>query len=448
MKTNTKSRRIFLKNSALAAAGVMAVPSILTSCSNWKGANDRVNVAHIGVGGRGSNTTRHYFLHISGSRSIAVCDPFPERRENMARTIEEYYKTEMNEDIKCDAYNAFEEILDRSDIDAVHISTGDYWHLPIAIKAARAGKHIYLEKPLGLNLDQMIMLEKEMKKRNLHFHYGTQQRSLAHCQKGIEMVRAGRLGEITHVDVWAPQGSGEPVNPEDKVMPDGFDFDRWLGPAPLAEYSYARCRASTGIWHIYDYAIGFIAGWGAHPIDIAVWGVKEKMKDISVHNGTGSLFPEGMLFDTIASWDVDIKYNNGLTMHLMSTDLAAPVVTKYLPGHHGDGTAFFGGKGWISISRGQIASNIPEVHEELNNVGVVGENGKHGENFIKAVKGEIEEPAPLEDAILSDCISHMGNITIRSGKEVKWDPNKRSFPDAPELENEYFHRKMRAPYTV
>lgn len=447
MKSKSTTRRSFLKKSALAAAGIATAPTILTSCSNWKGANDRVNMAHIGVGGRGRNTTTHYFLPVKDSRSLAVCDPFPDRRNDFAKFIEQHYQKEFGESIECKAYNEFEEILERKDIDAVHISTGDYWHLPIAIRAARAGKHVYCEKPLGLSLENMLLLEKEMKKRKLHFHYGTQQRSLIHCQKGIEKVRNGELGEISHVDVWAPQGGGLPVKPEDKTMPEGFDLDRWLGPAPLAEYSFARCRASTGIWHIYDYAIGFLAGWGAHPLDIAVWGVKEKMQGTSLHKGSGNFFPNDIMFDTVASWDVDIKYEEGLTMRFMSTDLATESVTEYLPGHHGDGTAFFGEKGWISISRGQIASNIPEIHEQLN-VGVVGENGKHGENFIKVLKGEIDEVAPLDDAILSDCISHMGNITIRSGREVKWDAKNKSFPEAPELENKYFHREMRKPYSI
>jgi hypothetical protein len=439
-------RRTFVKTSVIASAGAVVAPTILTSCSNWKGANDRINIAHIGVGGRGRSTTTHYFLPQQGSRSLAVCDPFQSRRESFAEFIKAHYDKEFNEKIDCKPYLEFEEILERKDIDAVHISTGDYWHLPIAIQAAKAGKHIYLEKPLGLSLDYMLLLEKEMKKRKLHFHYGTQQRSLSHCQKGIEMVRNGRIGDIHHVDVWAPGGSEMlPVNPDDKVMPKGFDFDRWLGPAPMAEYSFARCQASTGVWHNYDYALGFIAGWGAHPLDIMVWGVKEKMKDISDHQGSGAFFPEGMLFNTINNWDIDIKYRNGFTARFLSAEVASDVVGKYLPNFDGDGTAFFGDKGWISISRGQIASNIPEIHEELN-VGVVGENAKHGENFIKVIKGEIDEIAPLEDAILSDCISHMGNIAIRSNEPVTWDAIERTFPDAPELENKYMKRESRIAF--
>lgn len=441
-------RRIFLRNSAVASAGTLLAPTILTSCSNWKGANSRVNIAHIGVGSRGSSTTKFYFLPQQGSRSIAVCDPFKNRRENFAKTIEAHYASEFNESLTCNPYLEFEEILERKDIDAVHISTGDYWHLPIAIKAARAGKHIFCEKPLGLSLDQMLLLEKEVRKSRVKFHYGTQQRSLEHCRKGIEMVQSGKLGAINHVDIWAPGGAGSlPVNPEDKEVPAGFDLDRWLGPAPEAEYSFARCCVNTGIWFTYDYALGFIAGWGAHPLDIAVWGVKEQMKDVALHQGQGTLFPDGMLFNTIDNWDIQINYKKGLTAHFMSTDLAVPTISKYLENPDGDGTAFFGDKGWISISRGQAASNIPEIHEELNK-NVVGENGRHGENFIKVIKGEIDELAPLEDAILSDCISHMGNIAIRSGQEVTWDAVNRKFPDDPGLEMSYFHRKGREPYRV
>jgi len=294
----------------------------------------------------------------------------------------------------------------------------------------------------------MLMLEKEVKKHKVHFHYGTQQRSLTHCQKGIEMVRSGRIGEIYHVDVWCYGGSDAvPNKPHDKVMPEGFDFDRWLGPAPLAEYSFARCRAATGIYHTYDYALGFIAGWGAHPLDIAVWGLKGKMMDGYQTEGRGAFFSQSIMFDTIDNWDLKLIYNNGLTCRFISTEWAGDYLGTYLEKPAGDGTCFFGEKGWISISRGQIASNIPEINKELN-VDVVGENGKHGENFIKVIKGKIEEIAPLEDAILSDGISHVGDIAIRSGSSVNWDAVKREFPDAPDLEKQYFHRELREPYTI
>jgi glucose-fructose oxidoreductase len=144
------------------------------------------------------------FCPVPDSRSVATCDAFTNRREDLAKEISAYYKEKYQEEITCTPYLDFHEILERPDIDAVHISTGDHWHLPIAIKAANAGKHIYLEKPLGLNFDQMIELEKIIKKKNLIFQYGTQQRSLVHVKKGIEMIKAGEIGEITKIDIWAP----------------------------------------------------------------------------------------------------------------------------------------------------------------------------------------------------------------------------------------------------
>jgi len=455
------TRRDFIQNSVKGVIGATMMPTmmptILTSCSNWRGANDRVNIAHIGVGARGSEVIKGYFLPLKECRSLAVCDVFKNRREELANFISSYYKEKFSENINCKPYLKYEEILERDDIDAVHIATGDYWHLPIAIKAARAGKHIYCEKPLGLSLDNMKLLEKELKNNNVRWHYGTQQRSSTHIQRGIEMLRSGKIGEVNQLDVWAPPGDNEPViEPKGEAVPEGFDYDRWLGPAPLKPYSKVRCT-NLGAWHIYDYALGFIAGWGAHPLDVAVWGMKDKMTDIATFSGTGKFWPKESIYDTILTWDVNIEYKNGFKVHFMSTDAAVPVVTKYIDKPRGDGTTFFGSKGWISLSRSQGSSSIPELNSQLQvsmeqdaATGLLIRNDidPHGLNFIKVIKGEIDEMGPIEDAILSDSISHMGNIAIRSGKNVVWDATTNTFPDAPELEAKYFHRNLRAPYGV
>ncbi len=443
MKKKQINRRRFLKNAAGAAVGAIVLPAILPSCS--RGANDRIHVAHIGVGARGTSTTKGYFLNIPDSRSVATCDAFIDRRESLASHISSFYREKYQEDIACTPYANFEEILDRPDIDAVHISTGDYWHLPIAIKAARAGKHIYLEKPLGLSLDNMLELEKTMNEKGLVFHYGTQQRSLEHIRKGAQMVRDGEIGDLEKIDIWAPGGNGEPKGSvASEEPPAGLDYDRWLGPAPVKPYCEARV-ANTGIWFIYDYAIGFIAGWGAHPLDVAVFGAKEKMLGNATYSCAGTFFPEEMLFDTLQFWDMNIDYQNGLKIHFVSTNYAGEMMKKL---SDGNGTTFYGSKGWISLGRGAAASNIPELHEELNQE-VHGENNLHGLNFIQAIKGEIEPLAPLDDAILSDSISHMGNILVRSGKDqLTWDPVKREIINQPGLVQAHFHRNLREPYSV
>lgn len=445
MKSAETNRRNFLKKMAYASAGTLVLPTILSSCS--KRANDRIHMAHIGVGSRGGGTTKSYFLPVPDSRSLATCDVFTDRREGLANHISAYYKEQYDEQIVCTPYLDFEEVLDRKDIDAVHIATADHWHLPIAIKAARAGKHIYLEKPLGLSLDSMIELERIINEKRLVFHYGAQQRSLDHTRKGIEMVKSGKIGDIEKIDIWAPPGGN--VQPKGSVVseepPSNLNYDRWLGPAPVKPYSEARV-ANIGVWHIYDYALGFIAGWGAHPLDTAVWGAKEQMTGTATFTGQGTFFPEDHFFDTINLWNIKITYENGLKVNFVSNNYSDELEQK--ASWH-DGTTFYGTKGWISLGRGSAASNIPELHDELTKTEIFGENNLHGYNFIQTIKGEMEPFNAIDDAILSDCISHMGNILIRSGKDkIVWDAINRKIVNYPELEKEFFHRELRKPYTI
>ena len=184
MKNNSLSRRNFVRYSATGIIGTALMPNILTSCSNSKGANDRINVGHIGMGERGGKELVSYFLPLTDSRSIAVCDPFKNRREIVANNINKYYTDNEVSFDECKAYLDMDEMLQRKDIDAVHITTPDHWHVLAAIKAARAGKHVMLAKPLGLSYPQNITLAKELKENNVKFHYGTQQRSFEHLQLG------------------------------------------------------------------------------------------------------------------------------------------------------------------------------------------------------------------------------------------------------------------------
>jgi hypothetical protein len=136
------------------------------------------------------------------------------------------------------------------------------------------------------------------------------------------------------------------------------------------------------------------------------------MTDTFTVTGAGSIFPDNPLFDTIQFWDLNIEYNNGLKVHFVSTNNANEMMKNL---KSADGTTFYGTKGWISLGRGAAASDIPKLHQELN-IEVFGENNRHGYNFVQSLKGEIAPFNPLDEAILSDCISHMGNMLIRSGK--------------------------------
>ena len=164
MTIKNLSRRHFLRNASIGGAGLILAPTILKSCAPGAAPSDRIQIAHIGVGSRWHQEMNGYFNHLDTSYSVATCDPFKKRRENAAQFISNNYKERGLTAPKVKSYLHYEEILERDDIDAVHITTPDHWHVPLAIHAARAGKHIMLAKPLGLSYPNFEILEKELKK--------------------------------------------------------------------------------------------------------------------------------------------------------------------------------------------------------------------------------------------------------------------------------------------
>jgi len=445
------SRRSFLGTTGKLALGTTLLPTVLTSCSNHKGANDRVVIGHIGVGSRGTDELMNYFVPLREALNIAICDTFMDRRESAAQRINAFYKENKFTNEACKTYLEMDELLARKDIDAVHITTPDHWHLLAAIKAARAGKHIMLAKPLGLSYPQSLLLTKELKANQVKFHYGTQQRTLEHMQMGYNMIREGLIGEIERVDVWSPGKNDVPSPVCNEVpVPDGFDFERWTGPAPMRPYCPDRVTNNSS-WFNYDYSIGFLGGWGAHPLDILVWILKDRVAGSYTCEGTGQFWPAGGLYDNILSWDLNLLYNNGLKVHFISQDIASNTILKERAVKESNGTTFFGSKGWISLSRSSVESNIPELNEKLNSVPkqangrVKGENNTMGSRFISVIREKEPELCPLDEAILSDTISHMGDIAIRTDRKVTWDPMKGEVVGDPEA-TKLYTREMRAPY--
>jgi len=452
MNNKSLSRRDFVRYSATGIIGTTLMPSLLTCCSKLKGANDRINVGHIGMGARGGEELVSYFLPLSDSRSIAVCDPFKNRREIVANNINKYYKDNNVPFDECKAYLDMDEMLQRKDIDAVHITTPDHWHILAAIKAARAGKHIMLAKPLGLSYPQYLILAKELKDNNVKFHYGTQQRSFEHVQLGYNLIRDGSIGEIERVDVWAMGNHKIPLPPCAEVpVPPDFDFDRWTGPAPLQPY----CPDLVTRDHISynnDYSIGFLASEGAPPMDILVWILKDKVKGNYSCEGKGMNWEAGVN-NNILSWDLNYKYDNGLEVHFQSDEIAINEMMHHRSKKEGNGTTFYGSKGWISLSGSSAQSNIPAINTRLNDFPKNGrgwissEKNTMGMRFLAAIRGQEPELCPLDEAIISDTISHMGDIAIRTGRKVTWDPNIGEIVNDSEA-NKLYTRPMRAPYQL
>jgi len=309
----------------------------------------------------------------------------------------------------------------------VVIATPDHWHVPIALAAVKAGKDIYVEKPLGISVTHNKALREAVHRYGAVFQYGTQQRCFStHCGFGCELVRNGYIGQLKAVHVVAPDGETG-GNPTPQPVPPGMDYDLWLGPAPVAPYTHDRVFG-TGRWHIYDYAIGFIAGWGAHPLDIAHWGYPHIPVE---YEGTGLVPTEG-LFDTVVHWDVRGRYASGVEFTLK-------------PG--GDKTTFVGTEGWVAPSRGGITAepaSLLKVKIKNEEVHLLQDN-HHYRNFLTAVRSRKPPASDIDSAVQSDFISHLGDICIRTRRKITWDPKAEQIV-GDEAASRMLSRAMRGPW--
>ena len=437
-------RRDFLKNT-LATGAVVTLPAMIPASALGRDGtvapSERVNIGVIACGNR-SGVTAQYEKY-EQSEVVAVCDPIRDRRQKKLQTHP-----------NAKDYNDFRDVLARSDVDAVHISTGDQWHVPISLAAARAGKDMYTEKPLGVSVQECLAAREIVDKHQRVFQYGTQNRSMSQLRMGLELVLNGHIGEIQEVYVWAPPGhsggSATPVLP----VPEGFDYDMWLGPAPEAPFCKDRCLVQgppNGIYHIYDYAIGFIAGWGAHPVDQFQWWADQEGLGIPVkYTGTGTIPTEG-LFNTITHWDVECTFADGLKMRFLDNETirkrdGIPHIKDIKFGH---GTLFIGTEGWVAVTRGGwqvFPQNLYYAAKEPGDRRLT-VSGDHQRNFVDCVLSREQPISDLASAVQSDLICHLSNISIRTGRTIQWDPKLETIVDDANAEK-MMSREMREPWTL
>lgn len=441
----------------MAASGLISAPWITPAHVFGGGAgsrgSDRITIGHIGVGGRGTSLLQS-FLQLENAQCIAVCDPFIERREERAAEIDTFYTKKYGTPYNgCTAFNDFRELLEQPGIDAVVIATPDHWHVPIAIAAATAGKDVYVEKPLGVSIGENQRLCRVIQKHGTVFQYGTQQRSGRDFRFACELARNGYLGHVHTIHAWCsditsqahlfnePGGSAMPA-----AVPEGFDYDLWLGPAPFTPYTSDRCT-SFGTYHHYDNSLGFIAGWGAHPLDIAQWGNDTDDTAPIEYEGTGSI-TKG-LYESVYNWDMWCHYANGVKMRFMSTDVAKPVVTSYHSRFWDHGTTFIGTAGWVSVDRGGIFADPPRLLQVVLSPGELHltESDDHQGNFINCVQSRKEPISPITSAVQSDIISHLCDISIRVRRPIKWDP-VRQLIIGDEEATRLMRRPMRSPWQI
>jgi myo-inositol 2-dehydrogenase/D-chiro-inositol 1-dehydrogenase len=440
-KKNTITRRQFLKGSAVAAAGVL-VPTILpASVFGADAPSNRITIGFVGVGRMGSGDMRE-LLGFKEVQIIAVCDVDSNRVRNAQKTIEAHYaKQSAGGTYKgCSTFGDYRDLVTRDEIDAVCVVTPDHWHALPTIAAAKAGKDLFLQKPLTLTIREGRVLSDTVRRYNRIFQVGSQQRSDARFHQACELVRNGRVGKLHTVKVGFGTDPGTDPTPPMPV-PDSLNYDMWLGQAPWAAYTEKRVHPQKGYgrpgWlRIADYGAGMITGWGAHHNDIAQWGMGTEYTGPVEIEGQAD-FPKDGLWDVHGDFSIEYTYANGVKVICADNK------------KNKQGVVFEGSEGWVYVRRGFIDANPKSLLTSTigpNEIHLYKSNN-HKANWLECIKSRAQTIAPAEIGHRSCTVCLLGDIAMRLGRKLRWDPDNEQFI-GDEQANRMLWRPMRSPWTL
>lgn len=431
------NRRFFLKNYGLAAAS-LSIPAIVPSTVFGKNApSNRITVGMIGLGRQGygqnlqggnvsnSNARIPGLLDLAEAQIVAVSDVDSWRMNKARETINNHYgkKTTTGKFKGCAAFTDFRELLARKDIDAVMISTPDHWHVPMAIMAAKAGKHISCEKPLSLSVQQGRLLVEAIKKYKVVNRTDSEFRSIRPQNQAVELVRNGRIGKLQKIEISFPSDPAPVSAQPDMIVPKELNYDLWLGPSTFVPYTEHRVHTPFNVqnrpgWMRVDtYAQGMVANWGAHYFDIAQWANNSEYSGPAEIEGKGE-FPRS-LWNTMINFDITYRYPNGVELTCKQTPTSKPSI-KYTGSH---GSLFVDG------FPGTISAGDPKIIDTQSTKGTLDLSGTLWDktDFIKAIKENRPTLEPIEVGHRSISISQIGLIACQTGEKLKWDPEKEIF---------------------
>jgi predicted dehydrogenase len=463
MKKNNQSRmtrRKFLNDSLKAAAitpVAMQFPSIVPATVFGKNApSNRINIGAIGIGRISRGHDLPGVWQYDYAQVIAVCDVDKKRAEDGKKLVNDFYTKRDNKPYDgVQVYHDYRALLGNKDIDAVVISTPDHWHALIGVAAAKAGKHIYMQKPASLTIAEGRIVSDVVRKSGVKFQVGSQQRSTEQFRYAAELVRNGRIGKLHTVYVGLP---GDPSGEEEAEMtvPANLNYDMWLGSTPEVYYTEKRVHPQAGYdrpgWlRCEQFGAGMITGWGSHHIDSAHWGMgMEKSGPVEVWGHAE--FPKKGLWDVHGIFKTEALYADGVKM----------IVSNELP----NGIRFEGSEGWLFVSRGdaQVTSSDPNAKKEYAKkldagnpallTSVIGRNEfhftvskQHHGNWLESIRDNKEPIAPVEEAhrSCSACLVH--HIAMKLGRKVYWDPLTEKFKNDDEA-NAMLSRPQRNPYLL
>jgi predicted dehydrogenase len=322
-------------------------------------------------------------------------------------------------------YKDYRKLLENKDINAVIIGTPDHWHCLPFVAACEAGKDIYVEKPLANSIAECDAMVKATRKHNRVVQVGQQQRSSPHFQAAMDFIKSGKIGDMRKVNVWANfnYGIGQPKAPDEPV-PQGVDWDMWLGPAPKRSFNKTRFHGS---WRMFwDYGGGLLTDWGVHLMDIALWAKDVTQMPLAVQASGGNFsFPDHAheTFDTMS-------VNYQLPDFTINWEHTAGTQTG--PYGRSYGLAFVGNNATLVINRDGWEL-FPETENGQYKVPAVPKQGggegheAHMKNFIECIKTRKDPVCTVENGRLVAAYTHMGNIALRTNTRLEWNNNTKNF---------------------
>src|SRR3984885_454309 len=455
-RTEQASRRQFLKRGTGGAAARGSPTREPDKVLGQLAPSKRINVGAIGVGRISRVHDMPGILQFDRARIMAVCDLDAHRVEDGKKFVNDFYTAKTGKSYEgVTGYANYHELLANKDIDAVVISTPDHWHAHIAIDAVRAGKHVYLQKPASLTIAEGRAMSNAVQASGRILQIGSQQRSTVQFRYAAELVRNGRIGNLERVEVGLP---GDPAGGDKTQMPvpDGFNYEMWLGETPYVYYTLDRVHPTKGYgrpgWlRCRQFGAGMITGWGAHHIDSAHWGMNtEYTGPIEVWGNAE--FPDHGLSDVHGPFRTEALYANGVRMSVS--------------GDFPNGIKFYGTKGWIFVSRGneQVTKSDPAAKlkdatalaasEKAIIESVIGPDeihlyeskDQHG-NWLESIISRQEPISPVElgHRACSTCLLH--DMAMRLKRKLSWDPVAERFRNDDEA-NSMLSRPQRAPYML
>ena len=432
------SRRTFIRTSGSLVAGAALSPLLRAKAGTIPPQSDKLNVALVGCKGMGMYDLSDH-LKQPGIECVALCDVDSNILGERAKTVSELQgKTPK-------LYDDYRRVIDDRDVHIVIIGTPDHWHCLPAVHACEAGKDVYVEKPLANSIHECTLMLGAARKYNRVVQVGQQQRSGQHWQDIVALVRSGKLGTIREIKTWGyfEYGKGGPRVP-DSPVPEGVDYNMWLGPAPNHPFNKNRFHGS---WrHFWHHGGGLLTDWGVHLLDIPLWAMDSGMPRSVMASGGIYAYPENYI-ETPDTLNVLYDFGN----FTVSWDHAGGL-SKGLYGRN-YGVAFIGNNGTLVVNR-EGWEVIAESENNTNKTELIPlqpadsqSHEKHVKNFLDCVRSRQKPICDIESGHRAALVAHMGNIAYRTGNKLYWDDGKDKFRDDPKA-NAFLKPDYRSPWKL